>query len=205
MWSSCARLAAGEAMKADKRDAILASATALFSRDAKVSMDDIANRAGVSKATLYLVAEDKADLFYQCVHGELQRWSAHVGTRIDPRKRVSDILPAVSRAGIEFVRDHALCRQLLAGKLGGDTPETTALFEDLRAMGNAPVAEMLRLGVRKQELRADLDVEALAPIITDMIYAPFVVYGDDWGHDAAAITRWVDTHAAMCLRGMRRR
>lgn len=192
-------------MEAEKRDAIVGFATELFARDAKVSMDDIAKRSGVSKATLYLVAENKADLFYQCVHGELQRWSAHVGARIDPRKSVTEILPHASRAGIEFVRGNTLVRRLFSGKLGTQSPEWTSLFEELRAMGNAPVAELLRLGVRKHELRADLDVESLAPIIQDMTYAAFVMYGDDWGHDAHAVTRWVETHAALCLGGLRRR
>lgn len=186
-----------------KRDAIVLTATEVFSRGAKVSMDEIAKRAGVSKATLYLVSESKADLLYQCVHGELRRWSAHVGTRIDPRRAVVEILPAMSRAGIEFVRTHALVRQLFAGKLAGENPEWAQRFEELRAMGNTPVVELLTLGVRKQELRGDLDVAGAAAVIQDMIYAGFVVYGDDWGSEPGSVARWVETQAALCLRGLR--
>lgn len=192
-------------MEADKRDAIVSFATDLFARDAKVSMDDIAKRAGVSKATLYLVAENKADLFYQCVHAQLQHWSAHVGTRVDPRKRVVEIVPAMARAGIEFARSHTLVRRLFAGQLGTQDPHWSPLFEELRAMGNTPVAEVLRLGMRKQELRADMDVDAVAAIIQDMTYAPFVMYGDEWGADASEVTRWVETEATLCLQGLRAR
>ncbi len=192
-------------MEADKRDAIVSFATELFSRDAKVSMDDIAKRAGVSKATLYLIAENKADLFYQCVHAQLQRWSAHVGTRIDPRKRVVEIVPAMARAGIEFARSHTLVRRLFAGQLGAGDAHWSVLFEELRAMGNAPVAEVLRLGMRKQELRSDVDVDGIAAIVQDMTYAPFVMYGDEWGADAHEVTRWVDTQTVLCLQGLKRR
>lgn len=191
-------------MESDKRDAILAAASELFSRLGTVSMDDIARRAGVSKATLYLVGENKNDLFYQCVHRELQQWIACVGSWLDPRKNVAETLPAMCLAGIEFARSHRLVRDLFAGAYAEALPEWKSQFEQLRALSHMPIAELLRLGVRKRELQRDLEVETLAALIQDSTYAGFVVYGDSWGSPEQA-KRWVDAQMQLCLRGLRKR
>jgi hypothetical protein len=47
-------------------------------------------------------------------------------------------------------------------------PELNEKLHDLRRIGTEPVAEVLRLGIRQQRFRKDLDVDELAQVLVDL-------------------------------------
>ena len=63
---------------AERRDAILAAALEEFSARgfAAARLDDVAQRAGVAKGTIYLYFADKEALFQELIRAELSPWSA---------------------------------------------------------------------------------------------------------------------------------
>jgi AcrR family transcriptional regulator len=143
-----------------------------------LSMDAIAARAGVGKATIYRRWRTKEALFIEAlasivtapdvpdtgtVHGDFAAASGQALSRMAPQ--AFRILP-----------------RLLAE--AGDDPELLeALQEALLRPRETVVGEILRRGVARGELRADLDV----PLVTDMLIGPVIARVLTTGGDASSI------------------
>ena len=71
---------------AERRDAILAAALDEFAARAlpRPRLDDVAQRAGVAKGTIYLHFADKETLFQELIRRMLSRWSARWSTSRTP-------------------------------------------------------------------------------------------------------------------------
>lgn len=160
-----------------KRECILASATKAFSKLGfkKASVDDIAKDAGVAKGTVYLACESKEDLFYQAVHRELRAWIAQIAQMVDPRVEADELLRQVAATGFEYLEQHPLVRDLFLGILHGQLPGWSHRFDQLRALGQQNVVEILKLGVHQKRFRKDLDVEETAMILQDMTLAGYLL------------------------------
>lgn len=190
-----------------KREAILKAATRSFVERGfkKTSIDDVAREADVGKGTVYLACESKAELFYQCVLQDLQAWSAQIASFVDPRKPASEILATMAETGVVYVADHPLVRGLWSGIHQGLLPEWHDRFEELRTMGRATVAEVLRLGIRQGEFRADVDVEEAAAVLQDLTHSGYVLYGEAWAADPTRAQRRIRTFVSLVLEGLRPR
>ncbi|MBS2024097.1 MAG: TetR/AcrR family transcriptional regulator [Deltaproteobacteria bacterium] len=157
-------------MDQGKREGILASAAKLFANCGfrKASIDEIARGAGVAKGTVYLACESKEDLYYQTLLREARAWVADTLRIIDPREPADELLLRVSAYGFERIDNSPLWRDLLTGKVHELLPNWAERFGELRKLGCQPVMEILRIGISQGRFRADLDVEALAPVLQDM-------------------------------------
>jgi AcrR family transcriptional regulator len=190
-----------------KRQRILDAAMAVFVecgyKDAAI--DEIARRADIAKGTVYLACESKADLFYQVVHRDLQAWAAQIARFVDPRKPASEILSRMAHNGITYIAEHPLVRGLFSGAHQGLLPDWTDRFEQLRTMGRADVAEVLRMGVRSGEFRADIDVEEFAAILQDLTHTGYVLYGDRWVTDPKIGQKRIAGVLDLALNGLRKR
>jgi AcrR family transcriptional regulator len=154
----------------ETREAILDAAVSCFAERGykKASIDAIAEQAGVGKGTVYLYCESKQDLFYQSVHRELRDWVGEVSRMIDPRVRADQLMLHIGMADVEFLEKRPLVRELLFGAYHGLLPEWSARFEELRALGQRAIRELIELGIKQGIFAADLDVEATARILQDM-------------------------------------
>lgn len=191
-------------MENAKKEAIIAAAAAIFREQGfkGTSIDEVAERAGVAKGTVYLACESKADLFYQAVHRDLQAWGAQIARFVDPRKPASEILRVMAETGVVYLAEHPLVRDLFSGAHAGTLPDWTDRFEQLRAMGRATLAEVLRMGVRSGELRKDLDVEEAASVLQDLTHSGYVLYGDAWAKDPGSAKRRIAAVTDLALRGL---
>lgn len=169
----------------------------------KTSIDDVAASAGVGKGTVYLACESKVDLFYQCVMADLHAWSAQIARFVDPRNPASEILITMARTGVVYLADHPLVRDLYAGAHEGLFPDWTERFAELRTMGRATVADVLRLGIRHGEFRADLDVEETAALLQDLQHASYTRYGHEWAKDVSKAERRIAAMLTLVLDGIR--
>lgn len=169
-------------MEEQKRQNILDAAVRSFSTLGfkKTSIADIAKDAGVAKGTVYLACDSKQDLFYQVVMQDLRKWIAAVATSIDPRAPADETLMKLARNTIEFFDSFPLVRDLLVGIFHGEHPEWAEKFEALRVLGRANVAELLRLGIRQDRFRADLDIEVTAELLQDYQHTTLIL-----GHHGA--------------------
>lgn len=160
----------------EKQIAIIDAAVAVFARYGfkKASIAEIARKAGVGKGTVYLACESKEDLFYQAVHRELRHWIGEASKMVDPRVPADKLLGQVSEMGRAYLDDHPLVRDLFLGLFHGQLPGWSSRFEELRAIGRANIAEIVRLGVRQGVFRDGLDVDEVAAVLGDMQIATYV-------------------------------
>ncbi|MGZ3426319.1 MAG: TetR/AcrR family transcriptional regulator [Polyangia bacterium] len=165
-------------MEREKKECILSAATRLFARFGfkKTSVDQIAKDAGVAKGTVYLAADTKEDLFYQAVHREVRAYTAEIAKLIDPRKAADVMLAETTLAGIQYLEDRPLVRDLIFGNHQILLPEWADRLDELRALGRTNCAEIIRLGIRQGVFRADLDIEELASLLEDMAIATQVFH-----------------------------
>jgi AcrR family transcriptional regulator len=156
----------------------LRAATQLFARFGfkKTSVDQIAKDAGVAKGTVYLAADTKEDLFYQSVHRELRAWMSEISKLIDPRKSADVLLAETTLAGMQYLEDRPLVRDLIFGNHQILLPEWADRLDELRSLGRSNCAEIIRLGIRQGLFRADLDVDELATLLEDMAIATQVFH-----------------------------
>jgi AcrR family transcriptional regulator len=170
-------------MEREKLESILRAATQLFARFGfkKTSVDQIAKDAGVAKGTVYLAADTKEELFYQAIHREVRAYQAEMAKLIDPRKPADQLLRETTLAGLAYVDQRPLVRDLVFGNHHLILPEWAERLEELRAIGRTNHLEILRLGVRQGVFRPDLEVEHVAELIEDVAIATHVFHsrGED--------------------------
>lgn len=154
----------------DGRDRILQRAHALFIERGfdGVSMQQIADAAGMTKAALYYHVEDKEELFGQVVRREFDRVAAvlvaALGEEGDPRahlERVARELFASISADL--------------GRLIGDTKHhVSATRQEALGCRATPPYELLRprleRAVAAGELRADVDLDLALSLFFGMIF-----------------------------------
>jgi AcrR family transcriptional regulator len=85
------------------KEVILQTATGLFLRDGfqKVSVDDIAKEAGMTKATVYYYFETKAELFKEAMVGLMRRIREHIIQLLRTDEPLYDRLYAVMLAHLQ--------------------------------------------------------------------------------------------------------
>lgn len=194
-------------MEEAKRQRILDAAMRVFEKHGykDASIDEIARLADVAKGTVYLACESKADLFYQAVHLDLKAWGAQISRFVDPRMSASEIITKMAQNGPIYLAGHPLTRGLFSGAHYGLLPDWTERFEQLRTLGRADVAEVIRMGIRSGEFRPDLDVEECAAILQDLTHAGYTLYGDRWAQDPSLAKRRIAGVLDFALNGLRKR
>ncbi len=132
------------------------------------TVDQIADRAGVAKGTVYYNFASKAALFSELlVHG-IDRLAETLRASAADREPL-DALDAVVGAELAFIGEYeAFARLLLAEtwRAGGDWQNAARLIRE-RAIG--VIADVLRAAVSSGDLRADLDVGTAASAVFGMV------------------------------------
>ena len=191
-------------MEQSKKECILTAAARAFARFGlkKTSVDEIAKDAGVAKGTIYLAAESKEDLFYQALHREVRAWTADMARLIDPRQPADELLRTIALAGLRYLNDRPLVRDLLFGTHHLMLPEWTERLDQLRELGRANVIEILKLGVKQGRFRDDLDLEEVAKILQDIALSTYLLH--DRGVDRSErVAKRMETAHELLMRGLR--
>jgi AcrR family transcriptional regulator len=132
-----------------------------------LSMEAVADKAGVGKATLYRRYSSKRDLVEAALRTVRSNEPApDTGSvRSDLAKLAKRELSAAKR----IPNLERFAPQLLSDAAGD--PELLAVaHETVLAADRGRIAEILRRGIERGELRADLDVE----VATDLFHAPLI-------------------------------
>lgn len=176
-------------MEAAKKECILLEAARAFAKLGfrKASVDDIARGAGVAKGTVYLAAKSKEDLFYQVLHREIRTWVAQMAKLIDPRVPADQLLGTLSSESLRYLERKPLLQDLLFGKTHEVLPTLSEQWTALRALGNANIVEVLKLGIRQKRFRADLDVDGLAALLGDLQLTSYYAFVREAPEDRAAL------------------
>jgi AcrR family transcriptional regulator len=175
-----------------KRECILLEAAKMFARFGfkKTSIDDIAREAGVGKGTVYLAAESKEELFYQVLYREVRSWQAKCAKVIDPRVPADELLMLLAMEAQKNLGETSLVQDLFRGEMAKMLPKWAGRFEELRKLGRANVAEVLRIGVSQKLFRSDLDIDTLSGVLQDFQLARWILRPDGMSDlDFAAAAR----------------
>ncbi|MCW2890197.1 MAG: TetR/AcrR family transcriptional regulator [Streptosporangiaceae bacterium] len=154
------------------------------------TVDQIAERAGVAKGTVYYNFRSKAALFSTLLEYGIERMASRLREAADldvPQPPASPgpteapygtrggtpgplgALESVVGAELAFIGEHeAFARLLIAEtwRAGGDWQQAARLIRE-RAVG--VIAEILRSAVARGDLRADLDTEMAASAVFGMV------------------------------------
>jgi AcrR family transcriptional regulator len=170
--------------RARKRNAILDAAERTFGEHGyqKTSMRDVADAAGVSRPLLYRYFRDKSGLLSAVVERVLEEWNeVLVAEAARATPSTAQTVRLVLVASLEFARD----RRVLRGLLAGDSKQALSDAGDVIARGSDLLRDLMRdilaAGVRRGEVRSDLDLDDLAHVVTEVFlaYADHVVQGDE--------------------------
>ena len=140
-----------------------------------LTMEQVRLRAGVGKATLYRRYGSKEEVVAEAIR--------HLNQPIEMADTgaVREDILGVARsvmAGAERVRFASFVPRLLA-EAAGDREMHAIFYENLVAPRRAAMATVLRRGVERGELRADLDIELAIDIITGPWVYRLLISGGD--------------------------
>ncbi|MGX9351678.1 TetR/AcrR family transcriptional regulator [Shimia sp. W99] len=151
--------------KGRKFDQVVESARTLFMQHGfeGIGVDEIARKAGVSKATLYAYFPDKRHLFMEVARLECERQAERMEAEIDIERPVPEVLGAVGRAFIGIILSD-FGRNMFRVCIGeGERfPELARQFYESGPMVmRAGMIEFLELGIARGELEiADVELAA---------------------------------------------
>ncbi len=158
--------------RAERRQAIIATAARLFAREgyANCEMELVATELGVAKGTLYLYFKSKEELFYACVDYGMRELQAAVQAgaelKTEPFERISEAI----RAYLRFFDDHPEQVELLIQERAffRDRQQPTYFThrEASRARWRVVWAQLLEDG----RLRGDLKVEQILDFVGNLVY-----------------------------------
>ncbi|GAA4925564.1 TetR family transcriptional regulator [Actinomycetospora succinea] len=160
---------------------------------ARTSMDRVATAAGVSKVTVYTRWATKNDLIGAALaHLRLGRVPEPVGVvRDDLVALLEAMREQYVEVGAMSILGTCLADEPGSGELLGIVREATLLPR------RALFAAVLEAGVRRGELRADLDVEAATSLVVGTLYADHLAGRDTTAPD------WPGAVVDLALTGLR--
>ncbi|TDD77818.1 TetR/AcrR family transcriptional regulator [Actinomadura darangshiensis] len=152
------------------REKLFASAIELIAESglAATTVDQIAERAGVAKGTVYYNFGSKAALFSALLEYGVDRLATALRDAASGRAPL-DALEAVVAAELAFIGEHeSFARILIAEtwRAGGDWQHAARL---IRSRAIEVVAEILREAVAAGDLRPDLDTDTAASAVFGMV------------------------------------
>jgi AcrR family transcriptional regulator len=156
-----------------------------------LSMEAIAARAGVGKATIYRRWKSKEALFAEAIA------SIALNPQVPDTGSVRGDFEAASRAAVGRMAPEAfrVLPRLLAD--AADDPDLLeALQQSLVRPRRAAIAAIVRRGVERGELRADLDVDLVSEMLLGPMIARVLMSGGDPGAIEGLPMRVWDTLAA---------
>lgn len=162
--------------KEERPDEILAAALTVFTRDgfAGARLDEIADRAGCTKGTIYVYFDSKDELFRAVVRQLIKPQYRAVDVTLaaehmDTVTRLKTFIKGAYRQIIEDPTNIAIIRLLVAD--GPRFPDLIATFQtEILNVGRKLLQETLKRGIEKGEIR-NIDLETAPQIINGPIAA----------------------------------
>ena len=134
---------------------------------ARTTVEEVASRAGVSKALVYHHFGSKERILDAVIERTIAKWDAVTDlASITSGGSVLESIASMHRAALDYARDNPAMQALieLDSRMLLDAPAGRAVRESMRRHREA-LAAALRAGVESGEVRDDLDLEAAADVI----------------------------------------
>jgi len=147
---------------------ILAAAEALFAEHGfdAVSMNAIAERAGVSKANVFHHFNSKQDLYLAVVRAACHDASQHLDNLGNEEAPMAERFEGFARAHLaSLLENEQVARLTLRELLGDDPHHGQQLAEQVYGEKFTRFVTILRAGQQSGELRSDIDPAAVATLL----------------------------------------
>ncbi len=165
----------------NKRDRIVAAALRLFANETyqAVTMDRVADAAGVAKGTLYLYFASKEALYLGILSDGLESISRRYQATVDPRQGVAERLRHAIAVSIQFYEERRDLLRLIATEEPRLAEERHRLIDDWRERGIVFFTTLIEEGIRAGVFgAADARIATLA--ILGGIRSVLLYYGASW-------------------------
>jgi AcrR family transcriptional regulator len=165
--------------RADTRARLLEAAAEAFARSGldAANINDISQAAGFSKGTVYGYFESKEALFLAVVEEACVRTVAQA-PQMDGAASTAERLRVLLASDVEWARQHPALEQVLVRELFVANPERYERVVAAAGPYVERVAETLRYGAERGEVRRDIPAEQLALIFTGLGMLALV---ENWG------------------------
>lgn len=144
------------------------------------TVDEIAERAGVAKGTVYYNFTSKNELFEQLLRHGVELLTADLQEAARAAEEAGggrvDALDAMVRAGLAFIDRYPAFTQLYVAELWRTNRAWNSTLMVVRKEAVAVVEEQLRSGVEEGELSGDIDIPLTASALVGMV----LVAALDW-------------------------
>ena len=171
-------------MRAERIPQIMEAAMTVFARNgfAPTRMDDIAQEAGVSKATLYLYFTSKDDLIVAILQAFFEEGFTELGALLASDRSVSTSLIVWTRQRMQEMRDHAA--YLSIGfefyAVAARQQATRQVVHEYYHQYRTSIAALLQKGIEQGEFHA-IDVHEMAIAIVSMYEGMTILWMLDSG------------------------
>ncbi|MFF3674779.1 TetR/AcrR family transcriptional regulator [Streptomyces sp. NPDC002120] len=200
MDSSSTGTGTGGARRQATRQKLYEAAVTLIAEQgfSATTVDEIAERAGVAKGTVYYNFASKNDLFEELLRHGVGLLTASLRTAAEDTEarggsRV-EALDAMIRAGLVFIDRYPAFTQLYVAELWRTNRAWQSTLMVVRQEAVAVVEKVLREGVERGELSAEIDVPLTAAAMVGMV----LVAALDW-QSFQSERSLDDVHSALSL------
>lgn len=159
-----------------KLNQILESAVEIFARFGykKASMEDVAQKMGMTKGNLYFYCENKQDLYQKAVAHALTKWQARVSEAINKERDIVDRFITLAVKSLEYLHEDANLLALITADpdIQAITPSEER-FPTIGRTAYALVNDTIRQAVDEGRFRA-VDVDKVSGFLY-AIYCTFII------------------------------
>jgi len=144
------------------------------------TVDEIAERAGVAKGTVYYNFASKTVLFEELLRHGVELLTASLQNAADENADRGgshvDALDAMVRAGLDFISRYPALTQLYVAELWRTNRAWQSTLMMVRQQAIAVIETELRAGVAARELSDDIDI----PLTASALFGMVLVAALDW-------------------------
>ncbi|MGR3933384.1 MULTISPECIES: TetR/AcrR family transcriptional regulator [Streptomyces] len=144
------------------------------------TVDEIAERAGVAKGTVYYNFASKTVLFEELLRHGVELLTASLQNAADENAERGgshvDALDAMVRAGLDFISRYPALTQLYVAELWRTNRAWQSTLMMVRQQAIAVIEAELRAGVAARELSDDIDI----PLTASALFGMVLVAALDW-------------------------
>ncbi len=162
----------------DKKERILAAATELFSRWGynKTSLDEVAAKARIAKATIYYYFPSKERLFIAAFSAKAEELFAKLDAEIESAESFEDKLSCFLRLPMTYIFAHMPILIEAMHQIPADYLENLEVHrDDYHTRMNALLAGIMEYGQRIGIINAWVDPQRFSELIND-----WFMLGDSW-------------------------
>jgi len=153
-----------------KRELIMDAAASLFAEKGfyAATVEEIAERAGIGKSTVYEYFPSKEHLFRETLKGGLESYMEAMKGRLKQPCSVRDVLTAIGTAHFNFIQKRTSAARILAGENSSQSPWADELLLQLRERRITMFSSLLSQGIERGEFRR-VDSRAAAEVFLGVL------------------------------------